>query len=113
MRIRGQGREVLPPRPGVVVPPVGGVGAVGVWGRGGAGVVAGGVGERGEARGQGRPQSTAGGGVADGSSGRSEGSRVSVSSVCGLESGMTHIKRKTSDKATLSDIATRRQAGRI
>ena len=53
MRIRGQGREVLPARPGAIVAPVGGVGAVGVLRRGGAGVVAGGFGERGEARGQG------------------------------------------------------------
>ena len=54
LRIRGQGIEVLPPRPGGKMSPVGGVGAVGVWRCGGAGVVAGGLGERGEARGQGR-----------------------------------------------------------
>ena len=75
--------------------PVGGVGAVGVWRRRGAGVVAGGLGERGEARGQGTAAgrgSTAGGGANGGSSGRSEGSRGSFSSVCGLESGMTHYK---------------------
>ena len=62
LRIRGQGGEVLPARPGGVMAPVGGVGAVGVWRRGGAGVVAGGLGERGEARGQGGGAgSTAGG----------------------------------------------------
>ena len=91
MRIRGQGREVLPPRPGAIVAPVGGVGAVGVLRRGGAGVVAGGLGERGEARGQGTgpplARSTAGGGANDGSSGRSEGFRGSFSFVDGLESG--------------------------
>ena len=46
LRIRGQGREVLPPRPGVVVPPVGGVGAIGVPGGRRAGVGAGGLDER-------------------------------------------------------------------
>ena len=54
LRIRGQGMEVLPPRPGGIMAPVGGVGAVGVWRRRGAGVVAGGLGERREASGQGR-----------------------------------------------------------
>ena len=56
LRIRGQGREVLPPRPGAKMAPVGGVGAVGVLRRRGAGVVAGGLGERREASGQGRPR---------------------------------------------------------
>ena len=51
--IRGQGGEVLAAGPGRIMPPVGGIGAGGV-GRGcGAGVVAGGLGERGEAGGQG------------------------------------------------------------
>ena len=60
--------------------PVGGVGAVGVWRRGGAGVVAGGLGERGEARRQGQGAgSTAGGGADDVSSGRSAGFRGSFS----------------------------------
>ena len=56
LRIRGQHKEVLPAGPGAIVAPVGGVGAVCVWRRGGAGIVAGGVGERREARGQGRPR---------------------------------------------------------
>ena len=93
LRIRGQGREVLPPRPGVIVAPVGGVGAVGVLRRGGAGVVAGGLGERGEARGQGRPpdrRPAAAPMTGPQAARRASGGRFRR--VCGLESGMTHYK---------------------
>jgi len=49
LRIWRQLRQALPAQPGGEVPPVGVVGALGVVGPGGAGVVLGGFGERGEA----------------------------------------------------------------
>ena len=93
LRIRGQGREVLPPRPG------GNSGAsrrrrrgwcFAMWRRGrsrGRSRRAARGARAGEAAG-----STAGGGANDGSSGRSEGFWGSFSSVCGLELGMIHYK---------------------